>query len=161
MTIEDLWFTQWMWFIAAVLFLVFEIAAPGIFFIWISLAAALNGLIVLAMPGLAPATQGLVFAALAIVSTLLGRRYFGRHDDEGAPAVPLNAGGAQHVGRVVVVSRDIRMGEGRVHLADTEWLARGPDAPAGSVVRIVGADGAVLIVEPVETDADTRQTGSV
>ncbi|RMF15336.1 MAG: NfeD family protein [Alphaproteobacteria bacterium] len=143
-----------MWFIAAVLFLVFEIAAPGIFFIWISLAAALNGLIVLALPDLSPASQSVMFAALAIVSTLLGRRYFGYHDDEGAPAVPLNVGGARHIGRVVEVTRDIRAGEGRVRLGDTEWLARGPDAAEGTMVRIVGADGPVLIVEPAK-DADS------
>ncbi len=150
MTLEDLWFTHWTWFIAAVLLLIFEIAAPGIFFIWISVAAAVNGLIVLAVPDLAPAAQGLVFAALAVVSTVLGRRYFGYHDDEDAAASGLNLGGTAHVGRIVTVTRDIRMGEGRVRLNDTEWLARGPDAPAGAVVRIVGADGPVLVVEPVE-----------
>ena len=30
-----------------------------------------------------------------------------------------------------------------------EWLARGPEAAAGQRVRIVGCDGATLLVEPV------------
>jgi hypothetical protein len=34
-------------------------------------------------------------------------------------------------------------------VGDSVWIARGPDLPAGARVRIVGAKGTVLEVEPV------------
>jgi inner membrane protein len=37
-----------------------------------------------------------------------------------------------------------------VRIGDTVWQVRGPDAPAGSRVKVTDADGAVLTVEPVE-----------
>jgi membrane protein implicated in regulation of membrane protease activity len=40
-------------------------------------------------------------------------------------------------------------GHGKVGVADTVWLARGRDAPAGARVRVVGVDGVVLQVESV------------
>jgi membrane protein implicated in regulation of membrane protease activity len=38
-----------------------------------------------------------------------------------------------------------------VRVGDGEWPARGPDAPAGACVRITGATGATLRVEPLPT----------
>ena len=35
-----------------------------------------------------------------------------------------------------------------VRVADGEWIARGIDAPAGTRVRIIGSEGAILLVEP-------------
>ena len=34
-------------------------------------------------------------------------------------------------------------------VGDTVWSCRGPDAPEGARVRITGADGSCLKVEPV------------
>lgn len=147
---QSLWFTHWMWWILAALLLIMEIMAPGVFFIWISFAAAAVGLALIVLPDLSPEVQGLLFAVLAIVFTVLGRRYFRRQQDEDAPADNLNVGGRRLIGRMVVVSRAIEGGEGRVRVGDTEWSATGPDAPAGTRLKVVGADGNVLRVAPPE-----------
>ena len=60
-------------------------------------------------------------------------------------AIPLRLRGE---GWPAVVTQAIDGGMGRVHHGDSEWLARGPDAAPGMRVRIVGSDGAVLLVEP-------------
>ena len=39
-------------------------------------------------------------------------------------------------------------GQGRVKVGDSLWRARGPDAPAGSQVVVVSAQGSCLNVEP-------------
>ena len=39
---------------------------------------------------------------------------------------------------------------------DSEWIARGPDTPAGQRVRISGNDGAILLVEPIALIAEAR-----
>ncbi len=39
-------------------------------------------------------------------------------------------------------------GHGRVKIADSTWLADGPELAAGNRVRVVGARGPVLLVVP-------------
>jgi membrane protein implicated in regulation of membrane protease activity len=53
------------------------------------------------------------------------------------------------VGQVCEVLDPIANGVGRIRLGDSVWTVHGPDAPAGSRVRIVAAEGAALRVEPV------------
>ncbi len=151
MDFQSLWFSHWMWWILAALLLLMEIMAPGVFFIWISLAAATVGGLVLLLPALSPETQGLLFAALAIAFTVLGRRYFRGSQDQNLPAGDLNVGGRRLIGRTVLVTQAIESGEGRVRVGDSEWSARGPDAPVGARLKVVGADGNVLEVAPNET----------
>ena len=43
-------------------------------------------------------------------------------------------------------------GGGKVRLDDTLWMANGPDLEAGAEVTVVGVDGTVLRVEPVEAE---------
>jgi membrane protein implicated in regulation of membrane protease activity len=50
------------------------------------------------------------------------------------------------VGRVFTLEKPIVDGAGTVRIDDTIWRVAGPDAPAGSRVRIVQADGASLTV---------------
>jgi membrane protein implicated in regulation of membrane protease activity len=60
----------------------------------------------------------------------------------------LNDRVARLIGTTAEVCDAISGGEGRVKVGDGAWKARGPDACTGSVVRIVGASGSVLLVEP-------------
>ena len=60
------------------------------------------------------------------------------------------------VGETALVVQPIESGNGRVRLGDSEWIARGPDTPAGQRVRISGNDGAILLVEPIALIAEAR-----
>ena len=60
----------------------------------------------------------------------------------------LNRPAAQLVGRVFVVAEAIEHGRGKVRVGDTLWPAEGPDAPAGTEVKVTSANGTVLRVEP-------------
>jgi inner membrane protein len=62
----------------------------------------------------------------------------------------LNRRGAQLIGRQVQLAQAIEHGEGRVRVGDGEWIALGPDLPAGNWVRITGAEGTALRVEPLD-----------
>ena len=61
----------------------------------------------------------------------------------------LNDRAARLIGETLVVVEAIEDGRGRVRVGDGAWPARGPDAAAGTRVRVTGADGACLHVEPV------------
>ncbi|MCB1922411.1 MAG: NfeD family protein, partial [Gammaproteobacteria bacterium] len=51
------------------------------------------------------------------------------------------------VGRVFVLETPIENGFGKVRVGDSLWRVEGPDAAAGSRVRVTSADGVVLVVE--------------
>jgi inner membrane protein len=53
------------------------------------------------------------------------------------------------VGREFTLEKPIVDGTGTVRIDDTIWRVTGPDAPAGSRVKIVQADGASLTVAAV------------
>ena len=50
------------------------------------------------------------------------------------------------IGREFTLEKPIVDGTGTVRIDDTIWRVAGPDAPAGSKVRVVQADGASLTV---------------
>lgn len=135
----------WLWLILAVLLFALETVVPGVHFLWFGSAAVLTGLLGLAT-GASWQVQVVAFAVLSIAAIFLGRRY-----SVSASAVTdapnLNIGGAEFIGRVVVVEEPIRGSRGKVRVGDTLWAAEGPEAPAGARMRVKGTDGPVLIVE--------------
>ncbi len=141
----------WHWWIAAAVFGALEMAVPGVVFLWLGLAAAATGFVVLAAPflGWSPEIGGqlLSFAAFGLVSVAAGRQVWRNRPADAAHAT-LNRRGADLIGRTFPLERALASGQGRVKVGDTLWLVRGPDLPVGTVVRVVGVDGATLLVEP-------------
>jgi inner membrane protein len=135
----------WAWLIVAALLAIAELAAPGIFLVWLAAAAALTGLTTFLLPLDLP-FQLLLFGLYSIAAVLVGRRLYERSADEGDPL--LNDRTARLIGETVLVVAAIEHGEGRVKVGDGVWPARGPDMPVGARVRIVAAEGACLRVEP-------------
>jgi membrane protein implicated in regulation of membrane protease activity len=88
------------------------------------------------------------FVFLSLIVAFSARRFL--RDSPIASADPLmNRRVARMVGQTAVVVQAIEHGSGRVHFGDSEWIASGPDLAVGERVRITGADGATLLVEPV------------
>jgi len=84
-----------------------------------------------------------------VVLVLFGRRYFNLHD-RGAGEETLNVRAQSMVGKAYVLVEPIVGGHGRVRVGDSTWGVTGPDTPVGTRVRVVSADGAMLVVEPAE-----------
>jgi membrane protein implicated in regulation of membrane protease activity len=139
---------HWLWLGLGLLLAVAEMLVPGVFLIWLAGAAILTGVLAFALPIDLP-IQIVVFAVAAIVAVFTGRNYIRRNPVTEADPM-MNRRGARLVGEVVRVTQPIIDGHGKVHLGDTEWLARGADAPVGARVRVTGSDGAVLLVEAAE-----------
>ncbi|HYN45375.1 MAG TPA: NfeD family protein, partial [Allosphingosinicella sp.] len=111
------------------------------------IAAGITGLLAAFLPIAFPFQLG-IFALLAFAAVYSGRSYYERNpvasDDP-----KLNERTARLIGQTVTVETAIQNGQGRVKIGDSLWIARGPDAPAGSQVVVAAADGSCLIVEPV------------
>jgi len=138
--------TMWHWLIAAAIFFVLELIAPGAFMMWLGLASLLVGVIsfFVAWPW---QYQLVAFAAFAILAIPLWRR--AAHRVEKPTDQPfLNRRADAFVGREFTLEKPIVGGNGTVRIDDTIWRLAGPDVPGGSRVKVVRADAATLVVEP-------------
>ena len=141
----------WSWWILGLLLLGAEIIVPGMFLIWIGLAAIVVGAISFALWDTAIwgwQIQLLVFAVLALVSALIGRKIMASRDDDTDQPM-LNRRMEQMIGRTATLEEPITEGQGRIRLGDTLWTVRGPDLPAGSRVKIVAIENDDPVVQPV------------
>ena len=141
----------WHWLALGGMLAGLEILAPGVFLIFPGLAAAVVGIVLIALPGLDWRLQLLLFAALAVAFIFIGRRIYGRmsqSDDHSR----LNRRGDRLVGEVYPLAGRMTGGRGRLRVGDTDWSARlaegGGDIAAGTPMRITAVDGATLIVTP-------------
>jgi inner membrane protein len=134
------------WAAVALLLFAAETLAPGAFMLWLGFAAAAVFLGVLFIPGIPVLAQAAAFVVLSFVSIQAYRTWFrGRERQSDQPA--LNRRAAALVGRIVPLERGIVQGRGRVQIADAYWDVAGPDLPAGTPVRIIGAEGMTLQVD--------------
>ncbi|GHE29709.1 NfeD family protein [Vulcaniibacterium thermophilum] len=135
-----------IWGAIALLLIAAETMAPGAFLLWLGFAAAAVFAAVLLVPGLNLLVQIALFVVLSFVSIQIYRTWFRAREPQ-SDRPTLNRRAEQLIGRVVPLERAIVDGRGRVQIADAFWDVAGPDLPAGTPVRIVGADGMVLRVE--------------
>lgn len=137
--------THWFWLSLGLVLGVAEMVAPGFFLMWLGLAALIVGGLDYFLP-ITVAYQVAMFATLSVVTVFAGKKFL--HDNPIATEdADLNNRGARLTGEIVTVAEAIVNGHGRVKVGDSVWSARGVDAELGARVKVVGADGAVLLVE--------------
>ncbi|HVW93052.1 MAG TPA: NfeD family protein [Devosia sp.] len=135
----------WSWAIVGLVLLGLELTAPGGVFLWLGIAAIVTAAVRFVLPLDWPRQIG-VFGLLGLVSVLFWLRVVRERGGEATDRPLLNNRAEQHVGEELLLSEPIIAGMGRVPVGDTIWRVAGPDLPAGSKVRVVGYDGAVLKV---------------
>ena len=140
--------THWAWLALGLVLAIGEMLVPGVFLIWLAGAALITGLVAWALPIVGVPLQIVLFAVLAIVAVFAGRNWLRANPIISADP-KLNDRGGQQVGETVTVTTAIDGGTGRVRVGDSEWGVRGPDAEAGTRMRVSGHDGAVLLVEHI------------
>jgi membrane protein implicated in regulation of membrane protease activity len=138
----------WHWWALGALLIVVEMLTPTFYFLWPGISAVVVGLILILVPNLSPEGQIFLFGLLAVVSTVVWKRYAPRDWLSTEPHPTLNARAAQYVGRRGRAG-DFSAGRGAVYVDDTRWAAEsvdGSDPLNGEMVTIVGTDGSVLKV---------------
>lgn len=140
----------WSWVILGVVLLGLELLVPGVFLVWLGGAALLTGLTVFQIGIGGPFQFGLFgLLSLALVG---GWLIFSRRRAAGTPKGEdafLNSRTGRLLGREATLVEPISEGVGRIQIDDSLWRVEGPDLPQGAKVRVTGARGAVLEVEPV------------
>ncbi len=137
---------SWNWLIAGLVLVGLELMVPGVFLFWLGLAAFIVGVMSFFIDW-SWQSQLLTFAVLAIAAVPLWRLV----QRKTAPIdnTFLNRRAEALVGRVFTLERPIVDGVGTIPVDDTLWRVKGPDAPAGSHVKVVHADGVNLTVTVV------------
>ena len=137
---------HWIWIGIGLVLAALEIMVPGVYLIWLAIAAILTGLLTFGL-ALGLPSQVVIFVSLSLIAAFSAKRIL--RDQPITSADPLlNRRGQRLVGETGVITQAIDGGTGRVKHGDSEWLARGPDLDIGTRVRIIGSEGAILLVEP-------------
>ncbi|HWK41194.1 MAG TPA: NfeD family protein [Croceibacterium sp.] len=138
--------THWVWLTLGVVLAGAEMLIPGVYLIWLAMAAIVTGLLTAVLDMSLP-YQVVNFVSLALIFAFSARRFLRDKPIESADPL-MNRRGARLVGETAEVVQAIEHGSGRVKLGDSEWIARGPNVAVGERVRISGSEGAILLVEP-------------
>lgn len=138
-----------VWGGLALLLIAAETLAPGVFLLWLGLAAAVVFVGLLLVPGVEPIWQAVAFIALSFASIAVYVKFF-RGKEEPSDQPLLNRRGQQLVGQVFVLDQAIVDGRGRLKIGDAFWTAEGDDLPQGTRVRIISADNMSLQVRAVD-----------
>lgn len=153
--IERIWseLGPWNWMVLGFLLLALEILVPGVFLLWIGIAAILTGALSLQLwdwPSWTWHVQVLLFLVLSLISAYIGHRIAGAKEATSDQPL-LNRRGEQLLGRTATLAEPIREGRGRIQLGDTIWRVAGPDLPVGARVRVVriGDGDLELVVEAI------------
>ncbi|OBX19720.1 hypothetical protein A9995_03915 [Erythrobacter sp. QSSC1-22B] len=138
---------HWIWFAAGLILGGLEMVVPGVYLMWLAMAALATGVITLvAVPSLAIQVTSFIF--LTLIFAFSARRML--RDRPIVSSDPLlNNRGGRLIGQTALVTQELVSGSGRIKVGDSEWIARGPDMAVGERVRITGSDGSELLVEPV------------
>lgn len=139
---------HWLWIGAGLVLAALEMVVPGVYLIWLAVAAIATGVLVLGGEPSVP-MQIVSFVSLSLIFAYSSKRWLRDKPIESSDPLMNNRAG-RLVGQTATVSHAIIGGEGRVRVGDGEWLASGPDCPGGTRVRIAGVSGACLAVEPLE-----------
>lgn len=145
---------DWTWWIVGAVLLVFELLAPGVFFLWLAIAAFAVGASAMFFDW-SWQWEVASFAALSAISLVLSRILLAHRPIESDRPM-LNRRDRALVGREFVLDEAIVNGRGRVRVGDSLWRVSGADCPAGSRIRVASVRDGVLEVEPAGAAASDQ-----
>jgi len=134
----------WHWWIAACVLLILELIMPGVYFLWLSIAAVIVGLVVTLLPDLAYSLQFMLFGSLAMSSVLAWRHWLKSHPQETDQPL-LNQRLQHYIGRQVTISEAIINGRGKAKLGDTLWQVCGEDCPVGTQRTVIEIEKQIIL----------------
>ena len=138
------------WWIAGLLLLMGEVALPGIFLMWLGLAALVMGVVDWLFPAIPWHWQLGLYSVIAAALVFGIRPFVSRELDKETERPEMNRRLHAMIGRTGEIVDAIVDGYGRARIGDTIWRVRGPDLDQGAQVRVAGVDEKTLtlLVEP-------------
>lgn len=138
----------WHWLSLGIFLLLLEVLGAGGFLLGIGFAALALTAWLVVVPELHWYWQWIGFAVLSIVFTLIYWKKF-RRFNEATESPLLNSRTQQLIGRSAPLIVAVSNGTGKVQIEDALWTVRcAQDLPVGTIVKITGADGMMLLAQP-------------
>ncbi len=134
------------WWLLALLLIAAELIAPGYFLLWIGLASAVMGLVMLVFPNLVFLAQTMLFAVLSVAMCFIYWKYIRPAAELRDDQPLLNRKGDRMIGRRVTIVDAIVNGRGKAKVGDSVWLVEGNDCAAGTSVIVTSVNGTTLQV---------------
>jgi membrane protein implicated in regulation of membrane protease activity len=142
---------SWLWLGLAALILTAEVATGSGWLLWAAVSAAAVAYLAFLNLDVGLGGEIAAFAALTVVTTFAGRRFFGGKPAEGGD---LNSSAERLIGRSGQSTSVFSGGYGRVVVEGCEWAAEledGGELPQGARIEVARlADGARLVVRHAE-----------
>jgi inner membrane protein len=143
----------WHWLCFGILILLGELLGAGGFLLGIGASALVVSLLQFIFPGIAWYWQLVIFSVMSILLTLIYWKRFKQFNEKTEQPL-LNSRIQNLIGRQVTLIKAIEHGQGKVQIEDALWsVSFTQNLPIGTIVKITGAEGMVLLVEPVSTQA--------
>ena len=140
---------NWFWFVVGLALLIGELLMPGIFLLWLAIAAGLTGFVNAAY-NISWQGELAVFAVLSIILVMASWRYVrGQHRPK-SDQPDLNQRQTGYIGRRTTLLKAISNGSGKVKIDDSVWDVTGPDMAQGTPVIVTGVKDATLQVKAVD-----------
>ena len=143
-------YAKWAWLIAGTLLMMVEVFVPGVFVVWLGLAAVLTGITLSIFSDITVSYQLLTFSILSVICVFIGWYVYGKVlvKSSNREYSDLNNGAQSFVGKEYSVLEDSTNGRSRVKIGDTVWLVESKDElKEGDAVIIESVDGIVLHVK--------------
>jgi inner membrane protein len=137
-----------VWLSVGLLLIAAETMAPGLFMIWLGLAALVIFFIVWLIPGMSLLMQVVLFVFSFVMIGIYFQFFRGKETPSDKPF--LNRRGEQLIDQVYPLETAIVNGHGRVKIGDAFWTVQGADMPVNGLVRVVAVDSMTLKVVPAE-----------
>ena len=137
---ENLNFMHWL--ILGIALIILELFVWTVFLLWIGSSAITVGVIFFLFPNISGLLQLLIFIVLAVVATLLSKKYYPiKTVDE-----QLYDKAKKHIGKeCMIVSIEDEVA--KVQIGESLWFAKGSNLSAGQSVKIIGVESSTFIVE--------------
>ena len=135
----------WFWWIVAGILLLIELLTPGVFAMWLALAAASVGIADYFID-LSWQLELLAFAGFSLVFVYLARPWYSKSKLQSSDQPNLNQRIYGLVGKSFVLAEPIVDGRGKLNIDGTRWEVLGPNLPKGTIVRVAAVEGLKLRV---------------
>jgi inner membrane protein len=135
----------WFWWIVAGALLLLELMTPGVFAMWLALAAASVG-ITDYFVDLSWQFELLAFAVFSLVYVYLARPWYSKGTLQNSDQPNLNQRIYAFVGKSFVLAEPIVNGQGKLDIEGTRWDVLGPNLAKGATVKVTAVEGMKLRV---------------
>ncbi len=138
--------SPYFWWIVAGLLLLAEMIMPGVFMIWLAVAAALTAVVQMIFH-FEWTTDVIIFAIFAVASVAASWRIVSKSWVTKSDQPHLNQSHQAFVGKSYPLEKAIVDGHGKIKVDDRIWDVQGPDMPKGAQVKVTGVEGLRLKVK--------------